>query len=128
MSAADCASLLAADDSRYAALVACDLDALDALLTDDFTYTHNAGFTDDKAAYLGRIRSGGVYYTDPQRVSANPRVHGDAGIITGHMRLVANLPDQAVQLDNIFLAVWVREQGRWRCAAWSSTTRGADGS
>ncbi|HTH28712.1 MAG TPA: nuclear transport factor 2 family protein [Sphingobium sp.] len=127
MTRPDCASLIEADDARFAALMASDVDALDALFTDDFTYTHNAGFTDGKQAYLARIRSGVVRYSDGERVSADTRVHGHTGVMTGHMRMVANLADQSVSIDNVFLAVWVFEDGRWRCAAWSSTTRQADG-
>lgn len=120
---ADIASLIAADDARFRFTMASDVAALGALLTDDFTYTHNAGFIDDKAAYLGRIASGVVRYSDGQRVFADTRIHGDTGIMTGHMRMVANLADAAVQLDNVFLAVWVRAGAGWSLAAWSSTTR-----
>jgi Domain of unknown function (DUF4440) len=116
--------LLAADDARYQALMASDIGALDRLLTDDFTYTHNAGFCDDKAGYLDRIRRGAVRYSDWVRVSANIRIYGAAGVMTGHMRMIANLPNQAVQLDNLYLAAWVRLGRQWRLAAWSSTSRG----
>ena len=82
--------LLAADDARYQALMASDVEALSRLLTDDFTYTHNAGYCDDKTAYLDRIRRGAVRYSDWDRVSANLRLYGTAGIMTGHMRMIAN--------------------------------------
>lgn len=125
-SEADVISLLAADDERYRATMASDIQALDALLTDDFTYTHNAGFTDDKSAYLGRLASGVVRYSDGGRFHAVTRIHGDTGIMTGLMRMVAHLAEGPVQLDNVFLAVWVRKSGSWRLAAWSSTMRQAD--
>ena len=118
--------LLAADDARYRFTTDADVSALVALLTEDFTYTHNAGFTDDKAAYVGRIASGAVRYSDAERVAAEVRIRGDTGIMTGHMRMIANLRDEAVQLDNVFLAVWLREKGAWRLAAWSSTSRQAE--
>jgi hypothetical protein len=116
--------LLAADDARYRALMASDVEALGRLLTDDFTYTHNAGYCDDKTAYLDRIRTGAVRYSDWDRVSATIRFYGGAGVMTGHMRMVANLPGEAIQLDNLYLAVWIILGGQWRLAAWSSTSRG----
>lgn len=119
----DVAALLQADDDRYRATMASDVAALARILTEDFTYTHNAGFTDDREAYLARIASGVVRYSDGRRVSAATRIHDDTGIMTGHMRMVANLADGPVQLDNVFLAVWLRLGGVWRLAAWSSTTR-----
>jgi hypothetical protein len=101
-----------------------DVDSLEKLLTNDFTYTHNAGYTDDKASYLERIRMRGVRYSDGTRVTENTRIHGTTGVMTGHMRMVAHLPRQAVQLDNVFLAVWLFEEHGWRLAAWASTARG----
>lgn len=123
----DIEQLLAADDARYRFTIDADVDALGSMLTDDFTYTHNAGFTDDKAAYLGRIAGGGVRYSDGRRIASDVRIHGNAGIMTGHMQMIANLPSEAVQLDNLFLALWLREGGIWRLAAWSSTTRQSEG-
>lgn len=122
----DVAALLAADDERYRATMAGDVVALERILAEDFTYTHNAGFTDDRAAYLARIASGVVRYSDGGRVTASTRIHGDTGIMTGHMRMVANLAEGPVQLDNVFLAVWLHRDGAWRLAAWSSTTRQPD--
>jgi hypothetical protein len=116
---------LRADDLRYALTVASDVDALEKLLTHDFTYTHNAGYTDDKSSYLNRIRTGGVRYRDATRVTESTRIHGATGIMTGHMRMIAHLSEQAVQLDNVFLAVWIFEEQDWLLAAWASTTRGA---
>lgn len=117
-------TLLAADDARYAALAASDTLALAGMFTDDFSYTHNAGFTDTADAYLGRIRNKGVRYSDGHRVAADVRIHGDTGIMSGHMRMKAHLPDTVVQLDNIFLAVWLFRARHWKLSAWSSTTRG----
>ena len=100
-----------------------DVDSLEKLLTNDFTYTHNAGYTDDKSSYLQRIRMGVVRYSDGTRVTENTRIHGTTGIMTGHMRMVAHLPRHALQLDNVFLAVWLFGEQGWRLAAWASTTR-----
>lgn len=115
--------VLAVDEARYRALMASDVDRLDHLLTEDFIYIHNAGFYDDKVAYLGRIRRGDVRYSDWHRVSAQIRIYGSTALMTGHMRMVANLPDQAIQLDNLYLAIWVLIDGDWRLASWASTSR-----
>ena len=96
--------LLRADDQRYERIMASDLAALDAMLTEDFTYTHNTGFIEGKAAYLGRIADGTVRYSDGERVSHDTRIHGAAGIMTGHMRMSVNARGQVFQLDNLFLA------------------------
>lgn len=113
--------LLRADDLRYAMIMASDVAALDAILTDDFTYTHNTGFIEGKAAYLARIADGTVRYSDGERVSHDTRIHSTTGIMTGHMRMKVHARDQVFQLDNLFLAAWVYEDDIWRLAAWAST-------
>ena len=113
--------LLRADDHRYDRIMASDVAALDAMLTDDFTYTHNSGFIEGKAAYLARIADGTVRYSDGERVSHDSRIHGTAGIMTGHMRMSVHASGKVFQLDNLFLAAWVFEGGAWKLAAWAST-------
>jgi hypothetical protein len=113
--------LLRADDYRYDRLLASDVAALDAMLTDDFTYTHNSGFIEGKAEYLGRIADGAVRYGRGERLSHDVRIHGATAIMTGHMRMMVHASDRDIQLDNLFLAVWVFEGGTWRLAAWAST-------
>lgn len=113
--------LLRADDHRYDRLMASDVAALDAMLTDDFTYTHNSGFIEGKADYLGRIADGTVRYGDGERVSHDTRIHGGTGIMTGHMRMNVHAPGRIIPLDNLFLAAWVLDGGAWKLAAWAST-------
>ena len=50
--------ILALEDRRCAAMTGADADALAAMLHDDLVYTHSSGVVDDKASYLGAIRSG----------------------------------------------------------------------
>ena len=114
-------NLLRADDDRYDRLAASDVAALDAMLTDDFTYTHNSGFIEGKAGYLGRIAQGAVRYGQGERLSHDTRIHGTTGIMTGHMRMSVHARGKTIELDNLFLAVWVFEGGAWQLAAWSST-------
>ena len=113
--------LLRADDRRYDRIMASDAAALDTILTDDFTYTHNTGFIEGKADYLRRIVDGTVRYSDGERVRHDTRVRGATGIMTGHMRMKVHARDQVFRLDNLFLAAWVFEDDAWRLAAWAST-------
>jgi hypothetical protein len=113
--------LLRADDRRYERLMASEVAALDAMLTDDFTYTHFSGFIEGKADYLARIAQGAVTYGRGERLHHDVRIHGDTGIMTGHMRMPVHAPARTIQLDNLFLAVWLFEGGEWKLAAWAST-------
>ncbi len=52
------AEVRAADDARYAAMIAQDFVALDRLLADDLLYTHSTAVTDTKVQYLAALRGG----------------------------------------------------------------------
>src|ERR1700761_2092388 len=48
--------VLAAEERRCAAIAAQDWAALDAILADEFTYTHSTGTTEDKSTWTAGIR------------------------------------------------------------------------
>ena len=45
--------------------------------------------------------------------------------MTGHMRMPVHAPGRTIQLDNLFLAVWVFAADDWKLAAWASTANRA---
>lgn len=55
-------AVMQADRARYQAMLDQDYDALEAFLGDALVYTHSDGRSDDKAAYLARLRAGKVVY------------------------------------------------------------------
>jgi hypothetical protein len=49
-------AVLAAEERRCAAIAAEDWAALDAVVAEEFTYTHSTGTTEDKATWIAGIR------------------------------------------------------------------------
>ena len=77
------AEVLAADDARYAAMIAQDFDALGKLLADDLLYTHSTSATDTKAQYLAALRSGKYRYRAARREGVTVRIQGTIAIVNG---------------------------------------------
>jgi hypothetical protein len=46
------------EDSRYAAMLAKDIDTLNFLLHDDLTYVHSTGDIDTKQSYMAGLNDG----------------------------------------------------------------------
>jgi ketosteroid isomerase-like protein len=115
--------VLAADDRRRAATQAYDADALEALMTEAFTYTHFNGFREGRDGYLGRIRGGGVEYVSLDRRDAQVRIFGDVAVIDGKASMTYRLPSETKPntVHNLYLAVWRRIGGAWRIEAYAST-------
>jgi ketosteroid isomerase-like protein len=117
---ADANEILALEERRYAAMVAADMGALDALVHEDLVYTHSSGVVDGKASWLESMRSGRTRYKNVKRADEKVRVHGDAALVTGRATLEVEIGGQPRTLQLRYLNVWLRSGGGWKFAAWQS--------
>lgn len=115
------AEVLAADDARYAAMIAQDFEALGRLLADDLLYTHSTAVTDTKAEYLAALRGGKYRYKAVRREGASVRVHDAIAIVNGRSFLEVDVDGVPRSLANVFVNVWVRTPVGWQMTAWQST-------
>jgi len=116
------AEVLAADDARYAAMIAQDFDALGRLLADDLLYTHSTAVTDTKAQYLAALRGGKYRYKAARREGTTVRIHGTTAIVNGRSLIDVDVEGVPKSLANVFINVWVRTPGGWQMTGWQSTT------
>jgi ketosteroid isomerase-like protein len=111
----------ALEDRRYRAMLAGDAAALDELCSDDLIYTHSKADHDDKASYLHKV--GTRYFTYLEIIHPADRilVVDGAALVTGRMTAKVLVSGTIVQVDNRYLAVWVREHGTWKYVAYQPT-------
>jgi ketosteroid isomerase-like protein len=109
-----------AEARRYAAMIANDRKALDALLADDLVYTHSTAAKETKTEFVERLSSGLRYKAITSR-EQTIRVFGDVGLVNGLNRMDVERKGEPVTFDIRFLAVYVRDGGNWRMSAWQST-------
>jgi ketosteroid isomerase-like protein len=115
------AAVLAADEARYAAMIAQDYDALGKLLADDLLYTHSTAVTDTKAEYLAALRSGKYRYKAARTEGVTVRVHGTIAILNGRGFIQVDVDGVPKSLAYIFVSVWVRTPAGWQMTALQST-------
>jgi ketosteroid isomerase-like protein len=115
------AEVRAADDARYAAMIAQDFVALDRLLADDLLYTHSTAVTDTKVQYLAALRGGKYRYKSARCEGVTVRIHGTTAIVNGRGFLEVDVDGAPKSLANAFVNVWVRTPEGWRMTAWQST-------
>ena len=110
----DAADVHDAEDARYRAMLDADLDTLDRLCAEELSYAHSSGARDTKAEYVEKVRSGYYVYHRVDHPVERVEVVGDAAIVVG--RMTADLDSGGVRktIDNLALAVWTRDGGRWR--------------
>src|SRR2546423_3081787 len=85
---AQTADQLRAFDKKWAdATTHADFSALADILSDDLTYTHSSGETQNKAKFIVSIRSKELLYHSIEFESANVRSYGNVAIISSHVRV-----------------------------------------
>ena len=115
------AEVLAADEARYAAMIARDFGALDRLLADDLSYSHSTAVTDTKAAYLAALRSGKYRYKAARNEGVTVRIRGTTAIVNGRAFIEVEVNGAPKSLAIVFLTVWVRTSAGWQMTALQST-------
>jgi uncharacterized protein (TIGR02246 family) len=115
-------AVLAAQDKRIALLVAGDVTALGAVMTDDLTWTHSNAAVESKAEFLEAVRTGKYRYRSTSFDERRVRLHGDATAIVSGTCLVAVTTDgRDIQVKLRFTELYVRQAGAWKMALWQST-------
>lgn len=115
--------VLQAQHKRFEAVIARDIKALEPTVADDLTYCRGSGdFTDTKAAYLERVRSGTRWLKfAPEGVSVH--VYGDVAVITERVReTVIPEPGRSEMTPYVrTIEVYVKRGGQWKFAHYQST-------
>ena len=112
-----------AEEARLSAMCAGDAAALEAMLAEEFVYTHANGNIDSKESLIARIAAGTTRHSDAVLVDFSSRLYGDMAVGHGHFTMTVESPTYKVALDNLFLCVWVRRAGSWQQVALQSSPR-----
>jgi hypothetical protein len=121
-SAKETQAVRALEDRRIEAILKKDIKVLEELLAGDMTYGHSNGAAENKKVFIDNLRTGARTYTAIGRRDVNIRLYKNTALITGIAALKAALNGNPVNIGDVrFLAVWIKEKGKWKFAAWQST-------
>lgn len=115
--AGDAEDVNAAEEARYAVMIAQDRDAMAAILADEFIYHQPSGKVQNKAGYIEQITGGDVRIRKAERYDIQIHVYGDTATATGSTKVDVELKGEPKQFDLRFLDVWVKRDGRWQIVA-----------
>lgn len=109
------------ENRRYQAMIDADLATLEELCSDDLVYTHSNGERDTKSSYLDKVESRFFQYHWIEHPIESLATTDDCAVLTGQMRASVLNNGERRQLDNAFLAVWIKGAEGWRFVAYQPT-------
>lgn len=115
--AGDAEDVDAAEEARYAVMIAQDRGALAAILGEEFLYHQPSGKVQDKAGYIEQVTGGDVRIRKAERYDVRIHVYGGTATATGSTKVDVELKGEPRQFDLRFLDVWVKRDGRWQIVA-----------
>ena len=118
----DTASIVMARESeRGKALLAADMEALSALLSDRLVFAHANATYDDKASLLKKMGSGNIVYEKLDVSEKRVIDLGDTALLISRLTAAVTVGGQPRAIDNWTLSVWTLEEGEWRLIAYQPT-------
>ncbi len=108
--------ILKVDEERNQALQKGDVAFLSSLYSDDLVFTNARGEVLTKAQHLAELKARKLAFQSFKHSDVQVRIHGNTGILTG-LRTSAVVNNGTVSSSpRRFLNLYVKEDGRWRCA------------
>jgi ketosteroid isomerase-like protein len=110
-----------AEEQRCQALVQGDLAAVDRSMSDDSTYVHSSGEVQNKAAFIGDLKSGKRVYKGLKEDDVQVRVYGNTAVLTARTELQVVNAGKELQFPMRITTVYVKLGGKWVMATYQST-------
>ncbi len=119
--AAEAQAVLAAEDARFAAMVAGDAEAMRQAFAADLAYVHSTGAIQGRDELIEAIAGGQLRYFTLEPSERKVLILGpDAAYVMGLGHIRARLGDREVDFQARYLAIYGRTDGNWQLRAWQS--------
>lgn len=94
-----------------------DIDAMNALLADDFIITVEDGATYSKAGYIAHLRGSSEHVALAQNSDVKVREHAHVAVVTGAYFEKGTSNGKPYEYRDRFTDVWVNGEGGWLIVA-----------
>ncbi len=103
------------------ALLKSDVPALEKIYDDSLIYTHSNGSVDNKASYVGKIKSGATKYQSMKRDDIKVSVYGNAAVVTCHWDVHVLAGENKIDTNARYLHAYVKQKDGWKMVAHQAT-------
>ena len=114
--------MIALEERRRQALLSCDVNTLQSLLSDNLIYMHSTGACDHKDSYLAKLTNGSLKYLKLNFGEMHVQELRHAAVVTGRMSATISKDGQQKEVASLFMTVWAcGTDGTWRLHAHQGT-------
>jgi ketosteroid isomerase-like protein len=115
----------ALEKARREAMIAGDLEAMDALFADDMSWVHGSSQVDDKTTFIEGFRSGWLQCFALDHVEPLIRIYGDVAMITGTVHMDLAVAGTRKTQSSVYTAIWVKDGDVARFVRWQAARKPA---
>jgi hypothetical protein len=108
-------------EQRSQAQIQGDFPTLERLMADECTYTHASSQTQNKAEFIGELKSGKRVYKALKNTDLHVLVYGHTAVLTGRTGISAVNDGKNTEVSIKFLEVYEKRNGQWQMVAHQST-------
>lgn len=111
--------VVSAENNRLRALKDKDIAGIEAVLSDDLTYTHSFGLVEGKADVVAKVKSKHRYLAI-ERGDLRVELFGDCAVMTGRifLRTIAGEGEPVMEMDGQITQTWAKQSGQVRMVAY----------
>jgi len=112
------AELMQAERARIQAMVSGDAAGLSHAVGDELVFGHGSGGVQNKAEFVKAFGDNHLHIQSIDVTEQSARIYGDVGVTHGRQTLHFA---SGMVLQDRYMGVYVRRDGRWQLIGWQST-------
>ena len=113
--------ILELEDQRIQAFLDADTDALERILSDDFTFIHTSTNVDSKQRFIERLLTGVLQYDSLTTESVQVRVYGPAAVVIGRATMQVTVRGEQRRYGYAYTGVYAKQDRGWQMVAVQAT-------
>src|SRR6202040_490792 len=108
-------------EQRGQAQIQRDFPTLERLMADECMYTHASSQTQNKAEFIGDLKSGKRVYKGLKNTDLHVLVYGHTAVLTGRTAISAVNDGKNTEVSIKFLEIYEKRNRQWQMVAHQST-------
>ena len=94
-----------------------DIEAMNALLADDFIITVEDGATYSKTGYIAHLRDSSEHVAVTEISDVKVRLHANIAVVTGAYLEKGTAKSKPYEYNDRFTDIWMKGEGKWQLVA-----------